>query len=214
MSPPVWPLWAEQTSSAGWLEMPSLGAQLSYQWKLSHLLFLSSTEFIPSRGAPWDDATQSPSDHRTNVSAIRFPKCLPQRKRAINSQHQNPALSQISTCPTIWALPYPGHLFKATVYKASPTVFYASSKSTCLWCMFCPVPGTYTVRLAEPKRGTALNCPEPWACFSAWVHVSVQLLMEGYSDSSKATVEREQNSINMNSGQEPGLQVQGSILRS
>lgn len=75
-----------------------------------------------------------------------------------------------------------------------------------------PISWHLHMRLAEPKCGTALNCPVPCACFPAWVHVSVQLLMEGYFDPSKATAEREQNSINLNSGQEPGLRVQGSIL--
>lgn len=42
-----------------------------------------------------------------------------------------------------------------------------------------------------PHRKQTAQCP---ACFPAWVHVSTELLMGGYFDPSKATVERKQNS--------------------
>ena len=61
-----------------------------------------------------------------------------------------------------------------------------------------PAPAsTYGVSQAQvwayPHRKQIARCP---ACLSAWVNVSVELLMGGYFDPSKATVERKQNSDN------------------
>lgn len=149
--------------------------------------------------------------HSGPMDDTSVPKCLPQRKRAINSHHQNPVLSQIALAQFSEVSLILGTSSKP-VDKASPTVFYASSKSPSLWYLLCPFPGTHKWSQQSPNVGLPTNCPVPWACFSAQVHLSIELLMKGYFDAPKATVERKQKSTDINPGQEPGLWVQGSIL--
>lgn len=199
-SPPGWPLWAEQTSSAG-LEMPNPRTHVSII-KSCHVYCSSSTDWISSQGGPWDDGTQW---------ANGWHQCSKMPSSKKESHHQNPVLSQIALAQFSEVSLILGTSSKP-VDKASPTVFYASSKSPSLWYLLCPFPGTHKWSQQSPNVGLPTNCPVPWACFSAQVHLSIELLMKGYFDPPKATVERKQKSTDINPGQEPGLWVQGSIL--
>lgn len=211
MSPPGWPLWAEQTSSAGWLEMPTLWAQLSQHWKLSHLLFLYSTECIPARGALWDDATQS-LNRWTKASAISFPRCLPQRKS--------------HPLPTPKPCPFPNqHLPKPLRSLSSWASLQRQFIEHHLHC-FMPVPrahvfGAYSAHFlassCESGWTQMRDCPQT-AQGPGPASLHEYMVLSNYSwkdifDPSKATVERKEKSANINWGQEPGLWGQGSILQ-
>lgn len=93
--------------------------------------------------------------HSGPMDDTSVPKCLPQRKRAINSHHQNPVLSQIALAQFSEVSLILGTSSKP-VDKASPTVFYASSKSPSLWYLLCPFPGTHKWSQQSPNVGLLL----------------------------------------------------------
>lgn len=184
------PSQAKQTSNTGLLEMPILGAQLSHWWKRSH--FCSPI----AQDAFWCAASvtqQCNSSQWANVSANNIVKHLQRNKPSKSKLH-----------------PFPNHYSpKPSELSQAGASFQRGRSQSIISSVLCQFQETVSLMCGRPMAQHLHPRTDPQLhpayprrtqpaqasfCFSAWAQVSAELLMGGYFDPSKATVERKQNS--------------------